>query len=117
MWEPLTSVLDPVVNIPGQMLCRVDLQFTRPGKDAPQPIVAGRAPDRTGVIFYDAIPQILAGDRFICIGGPVTGTFELRQVPEPALDYFSVHHFENQIIEVSQTIAGVVYPGGPDVAP
>lgn len=117
VWEPLTAVLDPVLNIPGQMLCRIDLQFLRPGKDAPMPIVAGRPPDRTGTMFYDAIPMILAGDRFVCTAGPIVGTFELRQVPEPAQDYFAVHHFENQVIEVAQTVAGVIYPGGPDVPP
>lgn len=120
-WEPVTDILDPYVSTPGQLACRLDLQFTRPGKDAPMPLVAGRAPDRVGVLFYDmpadasGLPLIKAGDRFEMVSGPIAGTFELRQNPEIAQGYVGAAHAENQVIEVSQALAPGSYtpfPGG-----
>jgi hypothetical protein len=110
-WEQVPDILDPYLDEPGMMMCRLDLQFTRPGKDAPQPIVAGRAPDRVGVVFYDYTQFLLAGDRLECVEGPIAGTFELRQVPEAAQDYGGAHHGENQVIEVAQTVVSPVFPG------
>ena len=106
-WAPVTDILDPYQDAPGLMACRLDLQFTRPGKDAPMPLVAGRAPDRVGVLFYDmpadasGLPLLKAGDRLQMVSGPIAGTFELRQVPEIAQDYLGAHHGESQVIEIS----------------
>jgi hypothetical protein len=121
-WAPVGDILDAYVSTPGQLACRLDLQFTRPGKDAPMPIVAGRAPDRVGVLFYDmpadssGLPLLKAGDRLQMIAGPIAGTFELRQVPEQAQDFLGGHHGESQVIEVSQSLQPGSYtpfPGSP----
>jgi hypothetical protein len=121
-WAQLTDILDPYIVTPGQFACRLDLQFTRPGKDAPVPLTAGRAPDRMGVLFYDmpvdlsGFPMIKAGDRFQMVSGPIFGVFELRQFPEVAQSYTGAAHCENQIQEVSQALQPGSYtpfPGSP----
>lgn len=110
-WNQVTDIVDSYLNIPGQLSCRIDLLFTRPGKDQPQAAVAGRAPDRVGVMFFDpttddaGVPTVRAGDRIQCIAGPVYGTFEIRVIPEPAQDYVGSHHLEVQVVEVSQALA------------
>jgi len=101
-WAKITSVPDAVLAVPGEMMCRIDLQFQRPGKDQPMPIVAGRPPDRVGVMFFDVTDQILSGDRFHCISGPIAGTFEMRVNADPAQDYAFAHHMEVQVVEVAQ---------------
>lgn len=118
-WTQLTSIVDVVLNQPGLLQCRLDLQFTRPGKDAPMPSVAGRAPDRVGVIWYDPVvdaqgrPLLKSGDRLVMVQGPIFGTFELRQIPEVAQDFTGAHHVENQVVEVSQALQ----PGSPTPFP
>ena len=120
-WAPVTGILDAYQTGPGLMACRLDLQFTRPGKDAPMPLVAGRAPDRVGVLFYDmpadssGLPLLKAGDRLQMVSGPIAGTFELRTVPEIAQDFLGAHHGESQVLEVSQSLQPGSYtpfPGG-----
>lgn len=120
-WSAVTDILDPFLSTPGQIACRLDLQFTRPGKDAPMPLVAGRAPDRVGVMFCDmpadasGLPLLKAGDRFQMVSGPIAGTFEVKQVPEIAQDYIGASHAEFQVIEVSQALQPGSYtpfPGG-----
>jgi hypothetical protein len=109
-WQPVPDILDPVINEPGQISCRLDLLFTRPGKDQPPPMVAGRSPDRMGVLYCDVLsnssglPLILANDRFEMISGPIAGTFEIRTVPDVAQDFAGAHHIEVQAIEVSQAL-------------
>lgn len=109
-WATVTDTLDAYLGTPGELMCRLDLQFVRPGKDQPMPIVAGRAPDRVGVMFYDVTDKVKAGDRIRVLAGPVTGTFEIRAIPDPAVDLASAHHMEVQVIEVAQALAGV-FPG------
>ena len=110
-WNQVNAVIDPYVDIPGQMMCRLDLNFVR-RNDMPMPLVAGRAPDRVGTVFYDCAidpdtgaPYVLAGDRLYCIAGPIMGTFEIRTIPTAAVGISGVHHVETQIYEVSQSIA------------
>ncbi len=118
-WNPLTAVVDPILDLPGLLACRIDLTFLRPGKDQPAPFVAGRAQDRVGVAYFDlaasvsGIPYILAGDRLECVSGPIFGTFEIRNIPDVAQDGFSGHHVEVQVIEVSQALQ----PGSPTPFP
>jgi hypothetical protein len=109
--------VDPFFGVPGQMLCRLDLQFTRPGKDVPMPLVAGRAPDRVGLLYFDAVPDtngrllVKSGDRIVMVSGPVYGTFQLNQIPEVAQDFIGAHHIETQVVEVSQALeAGALTP-------
>lgn len=102
-WEKLQAIVDPSLGVPGEMMCRMDLIFQRPGKDQPMPIVAGRAPDRVGVMFFDVTDEIRSGDRFRCLSGPVSGTFEMRVQADPAQDFTATaHHMEVQIVEVAQ---------------
>jgi len=114
-WNPVATVTDPALGEPGLLQCRLDLTFLRPGKDQPAPIVAGRAPDRTGVCYFDlaadasGVPLVLAGDRLKCVRGPIFGTFEIRLIPDVAQDLAGAHHVEVQVIEVSQMLK----PGSP----
>lgn len=108
-WEKITDMVDPKHGTLGEMRCRADLGFLRPGRDAPSPIVAGRAPDRVGVLMFDPSPYVKAGHRVRFKSGPIAGTFELKAWPDVATDLTSVHHLEVQIVEVAQSAAG----GGP----
>jgi hypothetical protein len=102
-WQKLDAIVDPYLGTPGELMCRIDLIFQRPGKDQPMPSVAGRAPDRVGLMFFDPTDQILTGDRFHILDGPVQGTFEIRVMPDPAQQYgMLAHHMEVQVIEVAQ---------------
>lgn len=122
LWNNLTTIVDPVYNQPGLLQCRIDLQFLRPGKDQPMPLVAGRAPDRTGLAIFDlatdsnGIPLVLAGDRLVCVQGPIFGTFDIRLIPDVAQSLTGAHHVETQIIEVSQLLqqgSPTPFPGSP----
>lgn len=93
----------------GFLKCRLDLTFVRPGKDQPAAENAGRAPDRVGVMFCGPYSPIKAGDRIVAIPNeygqtPVQGTFEIRVIPDLALNYNSAHHIEVQILETNQTL-------------
>jgi hypothetical protein len=121
-WGDVTDAIDPYAPAPGQLTCRLDLQFIRPGKDQQMPLVAGRAPDRVGVLFFDCaaddsgLPLIKSGDRLVMVSGPIGGTFEIRIVPDVAQDMFGAHHMEVQVIEVSQALKpGSIrpFPGAP----
>lgn len=121
VWTPLNVFLDPTEDQPGFMSCRLDMGFIRPGKDQPAPLVAGRAPDRVGVCYYDpvtdsnGVPVVQAGDRLTCVAGPIFGIFDVRLVPDVAQDYTGAHHVEVQVIEVAkQTQPGspTPFPGG-----
>lgn len=109
-WQAVTDILDPYLDIPGQFRCRLDLNFVRPGKDQLMPLVAGRPPDRVGVLFFDCItdtngiPLVLAGDRIEMVSGPISGTFEIRVIPDVAQQFTGAHHVETQVIEVAQAL-------------
>jgi hypothetical protein len=111
-WSRVTGILDPALGIDGELMCRLDLGFVRPGRDQPMAVVAGRAPDRIGVMFYDtAVTAVKAGDRVVVLAGPVTGNFEIRAVPDPANDMSTAHHMEVQVIEVALS-QDTVFPSG-----
>lgn len=124
-WTELNDVLDPYVDIPGQMMCRLDLNFVK-RIDMPMPISAGAAQQRQGTVFFDSVTDpstgaqvVLAGDRLHCLAGPVSGTFEIRQIPNPAVDLNNSHHIEVSIWEVAKSVAQgsqTPFPGseGPD---
>ena len=103
------SIVQEWVTV-GQVTCRLDLNFVRPGKDQPPAIVAGRAPDRVGLMFFMPGVDVRAGDHIRTVSGPVDGTFEVRVVPDPAVGYGTAHHMEVQVVEVSQALAGL-FPG------
>lgn len=109
-WNKLTTVVDPSLNRPGELMCRIDLAFVRQGKDQPMAVVAGRAPDRTGLLFMDHHTDVRAGDRVRCITGPVEGTFEIKAIPDVAQGFGSAHHLEVQVFEVAKS-ADLDFPG------
>lgn len=114
-WSTLGTILDDNLDVPGQMMCRIDLNFLKPGSAAPPAIEAGMSIPRTGILFFDeatGTDQLRAGDRINCISGPITGTFELRLIPQAALNLFTVDHMEVEIIEVSQVLKDVFPAGG-----
>lgn len=86
--------------------CRLDLLFVRVGKDAPPAQEAGAATNRQGVMFCSASVPIQAGDRIVTTAGPVDGTFEIKNIPDRAVDFGSAHHIEVQVFETNQTLAG-----------
>jgi hypothetical protein len=97
-------------TVAGALDCRLDLTFVRPGKDQPMPVVGGRAPDRIGVLYFDVGEDVRAGDRIRPVSGPLSGIFEVRVVPDPAVAFSTAHHMEVQIVEVSQNLTNV-FPG------
>ncbi len=103
-WVKLEDQVDPYLGSVGEMMCRLDMTFVRPGKDILMPAVAGRAPDRVGLMFCDMTDKLLAGDRIRAIAGPISGTFELRVIPDIVQNYQTAHHLEVQVIEVSQSL-------------
>lgn len=100
-WVKIDDIVDSRLGVPGELKCRLDLNFVRPGKDQPSPLVAGRSVDRVGLLICDYTPNLMAGDRIKMIGGPITGTFELKANPDGAIDFSKVHHLEVQVSEVS----------------
>lgn len=84
--------------------CRLDLNFLRPGKDIPPAQEAGVAPDRIGVMFCRATNALRAGDRIVTVSGPVTGVFDIKVIPDIAVDYSAAHHIEVQIVETVQSL-------------
>jgi len=121
-WNQLTDIVDVWLGEPGLLKCRIDVGFVRRGIDLKAPLVAGRAPDRIGLCFFDPVADpssgallVKAGDRLQMTDGPVYGTWEIRATPDPAQSYVGVHHMEVQVIEVAQALApGAItpFPGG-----
>lgn len=114
-YNKLDTIVDTRLGLAGEMMCRLDLNFLRPGKDQPAPASTGRAPDRIGVLFFTYDAQIRANDRIRCIDGPVEGTFEIRNTPDPAVGFARRHHCEVQIIEVAQSVNTGLNAGVPIV--
>ncbi len=110
-WQKITDMVDPLLGMPGEMMCRLDLSYLRPGRDAPQPIVAGRAQDRSGLLFCDVTTKLKAGDRIRTLISPTIGVFELPSIPDVQPGFSVGHHIEIFVIEVAQQLVGV-FPGG-----
>lgn len=108
---------DPIVNDMLQFLkCRLDMNFVREGKDMLPAAVAGRAPDRVGVMLAGPDAPIRAGDRLVAIENeqgkiPVEGTFEIRPRPDEVVAYADRHHIEVQVVEVGQELTTANWPG------
>jgi hypothetical protein len=109
-WNKSSASFDPTCG-PGEMKCRLDLIFLRPGKDAPAPVTAGRTPDRTGVMFCSNTPSLKGGQIVRVIKGPYAGTsFLLKMRPDEAQAFSGSHHIEVQVNEVAQ--ASLHFPSG-----
>lgn len=88
--------------------CRLDLEFMRPGKDAPPAINAGVVPDREGIMFCDVSEKIKAGMQVVTIDDSmgrqvVKGVFEIKEIPGISLDSSSQHHMEIKVQETVQS--------------
>lgn len=99
--------------------CRLDVIFLRPGKDIPEPIQAGKAPDRVGILFASVEAGFRAGDVITVVPNdfgklPVSGTFQIKVIPDIAQDFSSAHHVEIQIVENAQPVDDFTrpWPGG-----
>ena len=95
--------------------CRLDMNFLRPGKHILPAPEAGKAPDRIGIMFTYPYAPIKAGDRIVAIPNregktPVKGTFEIRVMPDEAIDFSDQHHIEVQIIESNQNLSKDNWP-------
>lgn len=109
-WQKSSANFDPTCA-PGEMKCRLDLIFLRPGKDQPAPIVAGRSPDRTGVLYCSYTSALQGGHIIKVIDGPYKdSSFLLKMRPDEAQAFSRTHHIEVQVFEVNQ--AGFSYPSG-----
>lgn len=108
---------DPALDAMLQFLkCRLDMNFIREGKDALPAPVAGRAPDRVGVMLTGPYAPLRAGDRIVTIPNeagrePVKGIFEIRAIPDEVVAFADRHHIEVQIIETGQELTGENWPG------
>ena len=98
-WTKIDDICDPFLGVPGEMMCRIDIGYFRPGRDFPAPVNAGRAPDRVGLLVYSFTEAVKGADRIECIDGPITGTFEIRSIPEVAVGFSTAHHIEVPIVE------------------
>jgi hypothetical protein len=105
-YQPLNLMIDPIWGVPGELLCRVDLNFTRPGKDQLPPVVTGRAPERVGVMFCDVTNLLKDGDRLTMLSGPITGQWDLWAVPDVVVGYSEGHHIEVAVISVPRSLGG-----------
>jgi hypothetical protein len=109
-WQKSSATFDPTCA-PGEMKCRLDLIFLRAGKDQPAPIVAGRSPDRTGVLYCSYTSALQGGQIIKVIEGPYKdASFLLKMRPDEAQAFSGTHHIEVQVFEVNQ--AGFAYPSG-----
>lgn len=105
--------------------CRIDFNFIRQGKDAPVAIQAGQAPERAGIFFCgpEYLGVLRAGMRLTAIPNaigdiPVPGVFEIRAIPDAAVDYSTRHHLEVQVFETVQRDLAKAWPdaeGGYEV--
>ena len=105
-WQDITS------NGLNYVPCRIDLNFIRPGKDDPAPLNAAGPPDRYGILFCSPNVPLRAGDRVECVPNlfgqlPVEGTFEIRSIPDKAIDFSSAHHIEVLVFEIPQDLTEV----------
>lgn len=104
----------------GKMRCRLDLQFLRPGRDTPPAAVAGAIPDREGIMFCKYSPLLKAGMQVTTIPDRrglevVQGVFEIREIPDVALDFSTAHHIEVKVIESVQK--NIDFPDLPNSIP
>lgn len=99
----MTASWQPVAGYE-RLRCRIEVGFYRPGKDAPLPVQAGRAPDRPAVYWFNPGVDLRPGDHLECVAGPVTGVWELKTFPDQAVGMGRLEHIEGQAIEVSGTL-------------
>lgn len=81
--------------------CFLDLNYIRKGKDMIWTPEAGRAADRTGVLFALPDAPIKASSRLQIIKGPI-GTYSVNQVVDQSWRPTDLHHLEVGVTECAQ---------------
>lgn len=81
--------------------CRVDLSFSRPGKDSLWMGTAARVEDRMGVMFFMLDAPLKAGMRAVMTKGPVEGVFQLKGSIDVVAGFNTGSHIEVGVMEVS----------------
>lgn len=99
------------VDVKTNVMCRLDLNFVRMGKDQLWTPEAGRSTERSGVIFFLPTAPIKPGDWVKITKGP-KGIFSLEAAVDEAWGQSDVHHFEIGAKEVPQQLA-LGAPGAP----
>lgn len=112
-WVDSTDIIDPYWGVAGQMKCRLDVLYLQAGIAAPMPAEMGSVTPRQGTVFYD-IPTnqkfVRAGDHLKVIDGAYKGSrFEIKAIPQEALDYFGPCHMEAHFVEIGIDLE--LFPG------
>lgn len=84
--------------------CFLDLNFIRQGKDPIWTPEAGRAEDRSGVLFIAPKAPIKTGNRVAMLRGP-SGVFEIQGAIDEAWTPTKLHHLEVGVKEIGRPIA------------
>ena len=95
--SPITSYVK-INSTP--IMCRLDLNFLRQGKDSLWVETAARPQDRVGVLFLMPNAPVKSGLRAVMTSGP-KGIFQLQGAIDEAWDFNKLDHFEVGVIEVS----------------
>jgi hypothetical protein len=85
--------------------CFLDLGFIRQGKDPQWTPEAGRASDRSGVLFLGPTTAMRPGDRIRMTKGP-SGTFQVEGAYDEAWRPSDRHHIELGVVEVAKALTG-----------
>lgn len=112
VWRSSPKMVDGVMSsswavVPNlaSVRCRIEVGFYRPGKDIQLPVQAGRAPDRPAVYWCAPGTDLRPGDQMECVSGPVSGTWEIKTLPDQAQNMRRLHHLEGQCIEVAPSLS------------
>lgn len=89
--------------VASQVKCFLDLNFIRRGKDPVWTPEAGRASDRSGVLFVQGSAPARSGMRVRMSFGP-SGTFLIEGAVDEAWRPTSRHHLEVGVVEVPSQI-------------
>jgi hypothetical protein len=88
-------------NLATDVHCRLDLSYVRRGKDESWTQEAGRAPDRTGVLFMLPDSPLRSGDRVVLtFPKELGGVYTADGAIDPVIDENTLHHFEIGVTEV-----------------
>lgn len=84
--------------------CFLDLNYIRKGKDPIWTPEAGRATDRTGVLFLEPTAPLKSGDRIEVLKGP-KGVFSIEGAVDQSWTPNKNHHLEVGVQEVGNPLA------------
>jgi hypothetical protein len=102
--DGLVSHVWTVVTGGENVRCFLDLNYIRKGKDPIWTPEAGRATDRTGVLFLAPNAPVKSGHRVEMLKGPL-GTFSVEGAVDEAWTPKKLHHLEVGVQEVGSVLA------------